>query len=169
MTYSAAGLPAGLSIDASSGLISGSVASTADADSPYTVTVTAATATASASQTFTWTVSPPIIVDRFADQTSAAGDAVSVAVSASDADGDPLSYSAIGLPAGLAIDAASGVITGTLAAGADTSSPSLGFVVASDGSRSASTSFVWTVSHVGLARPSDPTSADGQTVSLAIL
>jgi Putative Ig domain len=57
LTYSATGLPAGLSIS-SSGLISG----TPTTPGPYNVTVTATEGTgASGSAAFTWTVSPPSV------------------------------------------------------------------------------------------------------------
>ena len=59
LTYSATGLPAGLSINSSTGLISG----TPTTPGPYNVTVTATDGTgASGSATFTWTVSPPIVI-----------------------------------------------------------------------------------------------------------
>lgn len=58
LTYSATGLPAGLSIS-SSGLISG----TPTTPGPYNVKVTATDGTgASGSATFTWTVSPPSVI-----------------------------------------------------------------------------------------------------------
>jgi subtilase family serine protease len=52
LTYSATGLPTGLSIDSASGLISGSPTTAGT----YKVTVTATSSTASGSTTFTWTV-----------------------------------------------------------------------------------------------------------------
>ena len=45
--------------------------------------------------------------------TTVAGGAVSQQIQASDADGDLLTYSATGLPAGLSIGSANGLITGT--------------------------------------------------------
>jgi hypothetical protein len=48
---------------------------------------------------------------------------VSLAATATDADGDPLTYAATGLPPNLAIDPQSGLITGTIAAGARAGSP----------------------------------------------
>src|SRR5207237_1317067 len=103
VSYSAAGLPPGLRLNAGSGLISGTVAATADTASPYSVTVTASAGTSTASQSFAWNVDPRISVTAPGDQSSAAGDVVSLQVDASDASGGTLSYSAVGLPAGLSI------------------------------------------------------------------
>ena len=41
LTYSAGGLPSGLTIDPNTGTISGTIAGTADVNSPYSVTVIA--------------------------------------------------------------------------------------------------------------------------------
>ena len=59
LTWTASGLPGGLSINASSGLISGTVASGAQTASPYTATVTATdngTPQQATSKQFTWTI-----------------------------------------------------------------------------------------------------------------
>ena len=67
---------------------------------------------------------------------------------ASDIDGDTLNYSATGLPAGLSIDAFSGLISGTIGSGADTDSPySVMVTVTDDGNpqAAASTSFIWNI------------------------
>jgi len=48
------------------------------------------------------------------DQLAREGDAVSLAIAASDPDGDPLSFAASGLPFGLSIDPATGVVSGTV-------------------------------------------------------
>ena len=68
VTYSATGLPPGLSINATTGLITGTVGSTFTQHGPYTVTVTATdTAFISGSATFTWTVNniPPTVINHF--------------------------------------------------------------------------------------------------------
>ncbi|MBK8811289.1 MAG: carboxypeptidase regulatory-like domain-containing protein [Acidobacteria bacterium] len=60
------------------------------------------------------------------------GAAISVSAAATDADNDSLTYSATGLPAGLSIDSATGLITGTIPAGARTGSPYAAVVTARD-------------------------------------
>ncbi len=60
LTYSATGLPAGLTIDATTGVISGTIDSSASAGSPYAVEVTATDPHgASVTQSFAWSVSNP--------------------------------------------------------------------------------------------------------------
>lgn len=74
-------------------------------------------------------------------QTSAVGDPASLAMTATDPNGDALTWAAAGLPPGLAIDAASGRISGTA-----TTTGSYNVVVsASDGVNATSASFSWTV------------------------
>ena len=96
------------------------------------------------------TVHPPLngvpsILD-IADKASVVGDIVNVQVQASDPDGDLLDYSASGLPPGLMLDTATGEITGSIQAGADTGSPYTVEIVVSDPEGAAAVaSFQWTV------------------------
>jgi large repetitive protein len=90
------------------------------------------------------------IVTPIAARTNADADIVSVPVAAnfSDPDGDPLSFTATGLPAGLTINPITGVISGTIDKNA--SQPNGGVypvtVTASDGKGgTVSTTFNWTV------------------------
>jgi hypothetical protein len=83
LTYSATGLPAGLSIGSSTGLISGTPTTTGT----YTVTVTATDSTgASGSAPFTWTVTPAAAVTLVVAGPASvtAGQAASVTVTAVD-------------------------------------------------------------------------------------
>ena len=75
------------------------------------------------------------------------GTPIALQLSASDADGDALTYSASGLPAGLSIDSGTGLITGSLAATPDGSYQVT--VTASDGHLAQSQTFIWTVAHGG--------------------
>jgi hypothetical protein len=159
-------LPDGLSINSSSGLISGTVAPTADAGGPYTTTVTATAGGASNSQTFTWTVNNPISISPLFDQTNALGDAVSLAVSATSATGHLLSYSAAGLPPGVSINSSTGALSGTITSMASITIPYDVTVTASDGQISANAYFVWTVGRLTLTNPGDQTNASGDTISL---
>ena len=63
LTYSAAGLPPGLSIDGTNGHISGVIASDADAGGPYSVTASVTDGDHTASQSFTWNVSRIVVAD----------------------------------------------------------------------------------------------------------
>ena len=100
----------------------------------YAVIVTASDGTLSASQSFAWTVTnvdrAPVVAP-IANQTSAENTSVSLPVTATDQDGDTLTYTATGLPPGLGIGHTSGVISGSLSyASAGVYTPT---VTASDG------------------------------------
>jgi hypothetical protein len=175
LTYSATGLPAGLSLDSNSGVISGTIADNAGQATPYSVTITATDSSApeSTSQTFNWTVSAPsMTLYSPGDQTNLGGDIVSVSFSATDSDNYPLTYSATGLPAGLSLDSNSGVISGTIADNAGQATPYSVTITATDSSAPESTSqtFNWTVSDptVDLYSPGDQSNSTGDSVSLSL-
>ena len=86
-------------------------------------------------------------IEPIADQSDVEGDAVELAIAASDIDGDSLRFAATGLPAGLTIDPATGVIAGQLGAAAvDATYPVT--VTVDDGHGGQTTlSFQWTVKH----------------------
>ena len=106
LTYGATGLPAGLSIDSATGLISGTISLDAAAGSPTPSASPSATApSVDATDTFTWTVTntdqAPVFSTDIGDRTDAEGDTpISLDADATDPDGDTLTYSATGLPAG---------------------------------------------------------------------
>jgi subtilase family serine protease len=80
------------------------------------------------------------------DQSGVVGASVSLPIQASDATGAALTYSATGLPAGLSINSASGVISGTITAAA-TSSVVVTVTDADHATRT--TSFTWSVIAAG--------------------
>ncbi len=144
LTYSATGLPAGLSINSSTGLISGTP--TTAATTSVTVTATDATG-AHGSASFSWTVNSltgnTVTVTNPGSQTSTVGTPASLQIQASDsASGQTLTYSASGLPAGLSINSSSGLISGTPTTNQTTSAT----VTATDTTGAhGSASFSWTV------------------------
>jgi hypothetical protein len=147
LTYTATGLPAGLSINASTGLITGTPTTTGTS----TVTVTAKDTTgASGSASFSWTVNPAgantVTVTNPGSQSWTVSTAASLQIQASDsAPGQTLTYSATGLPAGLTISS-SGLISGT----PTTASTGSTTVKATDTTgASGSATFSWTVSAAG--------------------
>ena len=82
LTYSADSLPAGLSLNAATGLISGTISTGDAASSPYSVTVTASDATGnvSVSQNFTWTVNPVVTLSNPGGESTATGDTISLSL-----------------------------------------------------------------------------------------
>jgi Putative Ig domain len=167
LSYGASGLPAGLSIDPSTGAISGSIASGSAAFGPYAVTVIASTGTYSTYQTFTWTVASPVTLAAIADQTTVEGDSISLSVSATGT--GTLAYTAAGLPPGMSINTSSGTLSGTLTAGAALGGPFWVIVTVGNGSYSASQSFTWSVtSPIQISTPADQSSSEGDTVSLQV-
>ena len=167
LTYFATNLPAGLSLDPVSGIISGTIANSAARTAPYLVTVIASNGSLSTSQSFAWTVAA-IAVTNPGDQSNVDGDAVSVPMSATDASGGTLIYSASGLPSGLSINSSTGVISGTIGSGADASSPYSVTITAGDGTNSGSTSFAWDVAHQAVYAPADQSGIEGQPIYLQI-
>src|SRR5262249_1213734 len=147
LTYSATGLPQGLTINSGTGEISGTLGG--QSAGTYTVKVTASDGVNSDSATFGWVVAdvttphapPP------ANQDSRAGDTISgVSASATDSDGDTLTFSASNLPSGLSIDSNTGAISGTIAA--QTQGTFTVQVSVSDGQNTGTASFTWVVHDV---------------------
>ena len=149
LEFSATGLPPALTINASTGLISGTLTPTAAAGSPYTVSVTVSDGTASSSLDFTLTITNPVpMIASPGDQSSTEGASVGLQIEASDPDGDPLVFSATGLPPDLTINSSTGLISGTIGAMAANGSPYTVIVEVSDGVDSSQIMFTWVVNAV---------------------
>ena len=164
-TWSATGLPAGVTINSASGVISG----TATTVSTGTVTLTATDSTlAAGSATFTWTVlGNTVTVTSPGSQSSPRGTAIStLTIHATDSNSaiTTFTWSASGLPAGLALNSATGAITGS-PTGSGTSSVA---VRATDNVGSfGSVSFSWTIvsNTVTVASPGTQSSSRGSPIS----
>lgn len=157
LSYLVSGQPAGLTINAATGLITGTIDANASSGGPalngiYTVTVTASDATLSTNYQFTWTVTavpankspnPGLVANQF---NSDADIGISINAATTDPDGDTLTYSISGQPAGVTINATSGLISGNLANDASLGSVYIVTVTASDSiSTPTNYQFNWTV------------------------
>jgi fibronectin type 3 domain-containing protein len=110
-SYAATGLPAGLSVNTTTGLISGTP--TAGGTSTVTLSATNSGGTGSAKLTLTISVLAPVITSA-ASASGTVGSAFSYQIAASNS---PTSYAATGLPAGLSVSTTTGLISGTPTAG----------------------------------------------------
>ncbi|MGO9275304.1 MAG: putative Ig domain-containing protein [Terriglobia bacterium] len=114
-SYAATGLPAGLSVNTTTGLLSG----TPTAAGTSTVTLSATNSGGTGSATLTLTIQPAAPVITSATSASGkVGSAFSYQIAATNS---PASYAATGLPAGLSVNTTTGLLSGTpTAAGTST-------------------------------------------------
>jgi Putative Ig domain len=164
LSYSDGGtLPAGLTIDPSSGVISGTP--TTGGTSAVTITVTDS-AGATGSATFNWVITNTVTVTSPGDQSDLSGAPITpLTVSASDSSSvATLTYSDGGtLPTGLTIDPSSGAITGTPTTGGTfavtiTATDNAGFT--------GTATFNWAiVNTVTVTSPGDQSSGSGTAIT----
>jgi len=171
-TYSSTDLPLGLSLNASTGAITGSPTMAGS----YTTTVTVNDGTSASSVNFDdWTIGASgkntVTVTNPGAQTGKVGTAVSLQIHATDsASGQTLTYAATSLPAGLSISSSTGLITGT----PTTAGTSSVVVTVTDGTGASGTaSFSWTISTatgntVTVTNPGSQTGTVGTAESLQI-
>ena len=107
-SYGATGLPAGLSVNTSTGLISGTP--TATGTSSVTLSATNAGGTGSATMSLTINNPAPPAITSGTTASGATGSPFSYQITATN---NPTSYGAAGLPSGLSVNTSSGLISGT--------------------------------------------------------
>ena len=160
LSYSADGLPPGLSIHSSTGLISGST----DSGGRYGVQVTATDGSGgTGSVAFMWGVAA-VTVTNPPDQSTAWGTQVSLQIHASDRAGLPLTFSAADIPPGLSINSSTGLISGTPTQAEDWSPE----VTVTDPYESNTVEFEWLVDRISVTSPGLQSTKLGTAVVLPI-
>jgi hypothetical protein len=137
LMFTAMGLPTGLTIDPVTGVISGTMPAGTSENGPFAVTITATdTDGETVSSEFVWSVGnvAPEVIIPLADITLTDSEDVSIPTASnfSDPDGDDVTYTVTGLPSGLNIDPATGVVSGTVDPTASQSGPYTVTVTATD-------------------------------------
>src|SRR5262249_45131862 len=120
LTYSALDLPPGLSVNPSTGAMSGTVALGDSSFGSFEPTIVVSNGTYASSTSFEWDISGAITISDPGDQASVVGDTVSLQLDAADTGVGTMSYAAWGLPAGLSLNTGTGLISGTVGSGGTT-------------------------------------------------
>ena len=94
-------------------------------------------------ESLTNSTNPVPVLQTMADRTGVMGTTISLSVPVADPDGDTLTYSATGLPAGLTLDSSSGAVTGLIDASAALTNAVE--VTVNDGGDTVTTAFRWDI------------------------
>ena len=178
LTYTATGLPTGLSIDLNSGVITGTINAAASASSPFSTVITADDGTLTVDDSFSWTVDNPPPVAVGGCPGSASNDDGEVLSGANIAgcftDDDSLTFSSVStFPSSVSVQS-NGDVTGTVATNASQGGAGgvYSIVLTATDSQGTSTdgaAFNYTISNldvVGSGAPLvDQSDNDGETVS----
>jgi hypothetical protein len=166
LTYTATGLPSGLTINSSTGTISGTLTSNYNATSTITATDSAG---ASASISLSWDVKNSFSLTSPGTQQTKPDTPVTLSIPNSDADSSATkTFSATGLPPGLSIDPSTGVISGTTSSTIGSYSVTV-TATDSDGTTTSTVSFSWNVwNKITISAPISEQSYVGAPVSVTI-
>ena len=148
LTFTANGLPSGLIINNSNGMISGNISAS---NGNYTSTITVSDGNNTDEDTFNWTIYPAsnVTVLNPGTQNSTEGTSIgTLSIGGNNtlySGNGTLLFAATDLPPGLVMDPTTGNITGIPSAGDATFSPYITTVTVTDGTNSDSQWFSWNV------------------------
>ncbi|GIM75568.1 hypothetical protein Aau02nite_66580 [Amorphoplanes auranticolor] len=115
MTWTATGLPAGLKVNSTTGLITGTpTAAQPTPTTPTTITVSGGNPAAASSATFFWRVLTPVTLTNPGPQQAVNGTNIGAFTTAASGGLRPYTWTAQNLPDGLAIEASTGRVTGVI-------------------------------------------------------
>jgi hypothetical protein len=162
-TYTMTGAPLALSINATTGAITGTVSGTTQTN--VVVTIKDAGNTSVASAPFTWTVkAPPTITP--VNQTTTVGSTNTNYAPASTCPNTPCTYTMTGAPTGLSINVTTGAVTGTVGGAPQTYSNVVVTIKDAANISVASTPFTWTVKAAPtITTPAAQTTTVGTTIT----
>jgi type II secretory pathway pseudopilin PulG len=159
-TYAASGLPAWLSLDTTTGMISGTAPATTGVTSGITVRATDSTGMGVTSTAFKWIVTS--LATSIGNQTTYKGTAVSLDLDTFTTGGtSPYTYTATGLPAWLSLNGSTGVVSGTAPASTSVTSGITIRVTDSVGAVITSVPFRWVVTDLKWSTIPNQTSTHG--------
>ncbi len=166
-SYTASGLPGWLTINSSSGVISGTAPTSADSvTSGIRISLTDGTGAIATSPAFSWTVYAAPTVTSPGNQASSVGTVVGFALTTT-CPNSPCSYAFNNkVPSGLSISS-SGAVTGTISAAVGSYPGVIVTVTDAGGAASVSASFTWTVNPAPkILNPGNQSVRRGAAVSL---
>jgi hypothetical protein len=143
-TFSATGLPTGLSIDSSTGLITGTISTAVNNGTIFNVNVTVSDETGAKSVAFSWNVQAAWFIASPGNQTYFEGVPINLQIPFDNPNNLPVNFSATGMPAYLGLDPQTGLITGSIYFYHQTYGQDFTFpvtITAYDGNRQQSVSF----------------------------
>jgi prepilin-type N-terminal cleavage/methylation domain-containing protein len=115
VTWAATGLPAGLTVNPATGLITGTPTTAQPSPTtPTTITVSGGNPAATSSVTLLWRVLTPVTLTNPGPQQAANGTNIGAFTAAASGGLGPYTWTAQNLPDGLAIEASSGKVTGVI-------------------------------------------------------
>ena len=175
ITYSATNLPPGLSINPTTGVISGTISNNAYLGSPYQTTVTATAGTFACLRNMPWSVTSGINISFPSTFNLVGHEGVTTSFgpfTTTNVYNLPVTLNFTGLPPGLSYNPNTGMVSGTVAVGAATNAPS-NFtyqvtVQATDGTETATRQFNWKVSAINLIKPPIQNDHVGDSINLSI-
>ena len=171
LTYSATNLPPGLSINPTTGVVTGTIPLNSHMSDYYHGAVTVAKGLYVRSHNISWSVSSTINIFVPFDGALLGHEGVAKTlgpITTQNSRNQPVTLSVTGLPTGLAFNAGTGVISGTVAVGAAQNSPYHVNVHATDGVETSDYPFDWPVTGITLTQPQLHANHVGDVVNLAI-